>query len=89
MLADGLVSFVQNGKVKAHARLARRRSEIGAALVGREDDLGSFGASAQERRNLFDVRVRRDAEVIDLANKCIAVQIAHRSHRYKRITNLV
>jgi hypothetical protein len=66
MFAYGLVSFVQDSKIKAYVRFASRRGEIGAAVVGREDDLRYLGASAQECCDLLAVCVRGDTEVVDL-----------------------
>ena len=63
---------------KVTVRLSCCRSESGAALVGREDDLRSIATSAKERGNLACVRARGHPEIINLADKCITFEISDR-----------
>ena len=78
MHADRLVRFIKDGEVKLYACLSCRRSKLVTALIGREYDLGSIGASAKQRRYLFRISVCRQSEFIDFANKFIALKIADR-----------
>ena len=78
MHADRLVRFIKDGKVERYASLSCRRSQLAAALIGREYDLGSTGAGAKQCRNLISVSVRGQTEVIDLANKFVALKVADR-----------
>ena len=72
-----LVRFVKNCKIEIYACLSCRRSKLVAALIGREYDLWSIGASAKQRCNLFRLSMRRQPEVIDFPNKFIAFKVAN------------
>ena len=78
MHAHGLVRFIKDGEVELYASLSCRRSQLATALIGREYDLGSTGAGAKQCRNLISVSVRGQTEVIDLANKFVALKVADR-----------
>ncbi len=78
MHAHGLVGFVKDGEVELYASLSCRRSQLATALIGREYDLGSLARRAKQCRNLISVSVRGQAEVIDLANKFVALEVADR-----------
>ena len=71
-----LVRFIENGEVELDACLSGRRSKLVAALVGREYNLVAIGTCAKQRRNLIRVRVRRESDIIDLANKFITLKVA-------------
>jgi hypothetical protein len=58
MHTDRLVGFVKDGKVEFYAGLSCCRSQLGAALIGREYDLRSSGLGAKQHRDLFGISVR-------------------------------
>ena len=77
MHPDRFVRFIEDGEVKLYACLTCRRSKLVTALISREYNLGAIGVCAKQRRNLIRVRVRRQSEIIDFANKFIALKIAN------------
>jgi hypothetical protein len=78
MHTDRLVGFVKDGKVEFYAGFSCCRSQLGAALIGREYDLGFAGACAKQCRNLFCVSVRGKSEVVDFTDKFVALKVADR-----------
>src|SRR5215831_16877827 len=71
-----LVGLVEDGEVELNACLSGRRSKLVATLVGREYNPGAIGTCAKQRRNLTSIRMRGQSEIIDFANKFIALKIA-------------
>ncbi len=69
--------FVKNGQVKSGACLPRGRSELVAALVGGEYDLRPLRMSAEQRGYFFRLGMGRRSELVDFADKFIALKVAY------------
>src|SRR5205823_6474781 len=78
MHAYGFVGFIKDGKVEFYARVSCRRSQPATALIGGEYDFGPSGRGTKQCRNLITVSVRRQTEVINLADKFVALKVTDR-----------
>src|ERR1700730_16811037 len=76
MNPDGLVCLVKDRKIEIYACLSCRSSKFIAALIGRECDHGSVGASTKQRRDFIYISMCWEPQIIDFADKLIALKIA-------------